>query len=153
MRKKYSKSSANYLTAKADFFSSNADFLNKAIKQNKFYATQPKREFCKICEASLPPSVDFVSHGVGYIFCDDCRHLNGIYEDTKAFVTDLYMSDEGIEYASNYIDEQFEKRAVDVYLPKVDFLINTLPSKTNEILDVGCGSGYFVYAALLRNIR
>ena len=153
MNKKYSKSSAHYLTTKADFFSANADFLNKALKHNKFYSTQPKREFCKLCGANLPASVDFVSHGVGYIFCDDCSHLNGVYEDTKAFVEDLYMSDAGVEYASNYIDEQFEKRTVDIYLPKVDFLINTLPLKTNEIFDVGCGSGYFVYAALLRNLK
>ena len=91
---------------------------------------------------------------MGYIFCNDCNHLNGIYEDTKAYVEDLYMSDAGVKKcASNYIDEQFEKRAVDVYLPKVDFLINTLPPKLNDILDVGCGSGYFVYAALLRNLN
>ena len=153
MNKKYSKSSAHYLKTKADFFSANADFLNKDIKQKKFYSTQPKREFCKLCGANLPASVDFVSHGVGYVFCDDCSHLNGIYEDTKAFVEDLYISDKGVEYASNYIDEQFEKRAVDIYLPKVDFLINTLPPKTNAILDVGCGSGYFVFAALLRNLK
>jgi len=153
MNKKYSKSSAHYLTNKADFFSANADFLNKAIKQNKFYSTQPKRELCKLCRANLPASVDFVSHKVGYIFCDNCSHLNGIYEDTRAFVEDLYMTDAGVEYASNYIDEKFEKRAVDIYLPKVDFLINTLPPKTNEIFDVGCGSGYFVYAALLRNLK
>jgi len=153
MNQKYSKSSAYYLKTKADFFSANADFLNKAVKQNKFYSTQPKREFCKLCGANLPASVDFVSHGVGYVFCDDCSHLNGIYEDTKAFVEDLYMSDAGVEYSANYIDEQFEKRAVDIYLPKVDFLINTLPPQTNKILDVGCGSGYFVYAALLRNLK
>lgn len=153
MKKKYSKSSAHYLTTKADFFSKNADFLNKAIKQNKLYSSQPKREFCKLCGVNLPASVDFVSHGVGYVFCDDCSHLNGIYEDTKAYVEDLYMLDAGVEYASNYIDKQFEKRAVDIYLPKVDFLINTLPSKTNKILDVGCGGGYFVFAALLRNLK
>ena len=153
MKKKYSKSSAFYLSTKSDFFSANENLLNKALKHNKFYSSQPKRKCCKLCRANLPANVDFISHGVEYIFCDDCNHLNGIYEDTKAYVEDLYMSDAGVEYASNYIDEQFEKRAVDIYLPKVDFLVNTLPPKSNNILDVGCGSGYFVYAALLRNLK
>ena len=153
MKKKYSKPSAFYLQTKADFFSANANLLNKALKQNKFYSTQPKRECCKLCGANLRANVDFVSHGVGYVFCDDCNHLNGMYEDTKAFVEDLYISDDGSEYSENYIDEHFEKRTEDIYLPKVEFLLNTLPPKTNNILDVGCGSGYFVYAALLRNLK
>jgi SAM-dependent methyltransferase len=153
MKKKYSKSSTFYLPTKSDFFSANADLLNKALKQNKFYSTQPKRDLCKLCGANIQASVDFVSHGVGYVFCDDCNHLNGIYEDTKTFVENLYMSDAGVEYASNYIDEHFEKRVEDIYLPKVDFLVNTLPPKVNNILDVGCGSGYFVYAALIRNLK
>ena len=153
MNKKYSKSSNFYLSTKSDFFSANDDLLNKALKQNQFYSSQPKRECCKLCQARLPESVDFISHGVGYVFCDDCNHLNGIYEDTQAFVDDLYVSDAGVEYASNYLDEKFEKRAVDIYLPKVDFLVNTLPPKLNKILDIGCGSGYFVYAALLRNLK
>ena len=135
------------------FFSANTDLLNKAINQNKLYSTQPKREFCKLCEASLQASVDFFSHGVGYVFCDDCNHLNGIYEDTKAFIEDIYISDAGAQYAAHYIDEHFEERAKDIYLPKVEFLLNTLPSTTNKILDVGCGGGYFVYAALLREIE
>jgi len=152
MNKKYSKSSAFYLKTKSNFFSANAELLNKALNQNKCYATQPKRECCKLCGASLQTNVDFVSHGVNYVFCDDCNHLNGIYEDTKAFVENLYISDSGAEYSANYIDEHFEKRVEEIYLPKVEFLLNTLPSITN-ILDVGCGSGYFVYAALLRNIK
>lgn len=153
MNRKYSKSSAFYLSTKSDFFSANEDLLNKALNQNKVYSSQPKRERCKLCRTILPVDVDFISHRVGYIFCDDCNHLNGIYEDTKAYVENLYISDSGVEYASNYIDEQFEKRAVDIYVPKVDFLVNNLPPKTNKILDVGCGSGYFVYAALFRNLE
>jgi SAM-dependent methyltransferase len=97
--------------------------------------------------------VDFSSHGVGYVFCEKCNHLNGIYEDTKSFIEEMYMSDDGKEYASTYIDESFEKRAIEIYLPKVDFLITTLPPKLNKILDIGCGSGYFVLASLLRKLQ
>lgn len=152
MYKKYSKSSSFYLSTKSDFFSANGELLNKALEHNQFYSSQPKRECCKLCQAILPESIDFISHGVEYVFCNNCNHLNGIYEDSKAYVENLYMSDAGIEYSSNYIDENFKKRADDIYLPKVDFLINTLP-KLNNILDVGCGSGYFVYAAIDRKLK
>jgi len=153
MIKKYSKSSEFYLSSKSDFFSSNDDLLKKAVEKNALYLKQPKRVCCKLCQASLPAVTDFTSHDVEYVFCTNCNHLNGIYEDTQDFVEHLYMSDSGKEYASNYLDKNFEKRAIEVYLPKVDFLMTTLPPKTNKILDVGCGSGYFVHAALLRNLE
>jgi SAM-dependent methyltransferase len=151
--KKYSKSSDFYLSAKADFFSSNNELLKKAVENNRLYSHQPKRVCCKLCQSTLSENVDFLSHGVGYVFCEKCNHLNGIYDDSKSFVEHLYMLDSGKEYASNYLDENFEKRVVEVYLPKVDFLKTTLPPKLNKILDVGCGSGYFVHAALLRNLE
>ncbi|MCC9625985.1 class I SAM-dependent methyltransferase [Thalassospira sp. MA62] len=153
MIKKYSKSSGFYLSTKSDFFSSNDEMLKRELEHNQFYSSQPKRKSCKLCKDTLPKSVDFSSHGVEYVFCNNCNHLNGIYEDTQAFVEHLYMVDDGVEYASNYLDENFEKRAVKVYLPKVDFLVSVLPPKLDKILDVGCGSGYFVYAALLRNLK
>ena len=151
--KKYSKSSAFYSNIKADFFSNNNDLLEKAVGQNQLYSNQPKMVCCKLCQATLMEEVDFSSHGVGYVFCQKCNHLNGIYEDTKFFIEKMYMSDDGKEYANNYIDENFEKRAIEIYLPKVDFLVTTLPPKLNKILDIGCGSGYFVFASLLRNLQ
>jgi len=57
-----------------------------------------------------------------------------------------------MRYSYDYIDKDFYKRTIDIYLPKVDFLIASLPPKKYEILDVGCGSGYFVQAALLRSL-
>ena len=153
MIKKYSKSSTFYLSTKKDFFSNNDELLRNRLEHNRFYCAQPKRGCCKLCQVSLSKNIDFISHGVEYVFCNNCNHLNGVYDDTKAFVEHLYMSDDGTEYASNYLDENFEKRAIDIYLPKVDFLVNTLPPKLDKILDIGCGSGYFVYAALLRNLK
>lgn len=153
MIKKYSKPSAFYLSSKSDFFLNNDNLLKKALELNQLYSSQPKRDFCKLCKAKLPKSIDFFSHGVGYCFCDKCNHLNGVYDDTKSFVESLYISDEGKKYASNYKDENFEKRTVDIYLPKVDFLLDVLPTTINKLLDVGCGSGYFVYAAFLRNLN
>jgi hypothetical protein len=150
---KYSKSSSFYLSTKKDFFTANQEFLEKSIKQNNLYASQPKRDLCKICETPLPSSLDFHSHDVDYVFCPKCSHLNGKFEDTQAFIEKLYISDAGSDYSNNYIDKDFHKRTTDIYIPKVDFLITSLPPKKYEILDVGCGSGYFVLAALLRNLN
>jgi SAM-dependent methyltransferase len=74
------------------------------------------------------------------------------FDDTKSFIEKLYISEDGAEYSLNYIDEDFLQRTNDIYVPKVDFLISSLPPKKYEILDVGCGSGYFVCASLLRNL-
>ncbi len=153
MIKKYSKASTFYLSTKQDFFSSNKDFLKDAVLKNKLYSNQPKRSSCKLCQASLTKKIDFYSHGVEYVFCEKCSHLNGIYEDSQSFVEKIYIDESGKEYASNYLDINFDKRASEVYLPKVDFLLTILPNKINKLLDVGSGSGYFVYAALLRNIE
>lgn len=149
---KYSKSSSFYLSTKKDFFTANQELLEKSIKQNTLYASQPKRDLCKVCESPLPNSLDFHSHGVDYVFCSKCSHLNGKFEDTQEFIEKLYISDAGSDYSNNYIDKDFHKRTTDIYIPKVDFLIASLPPKKYEILDVGCGSGYFVLAALLRNL-
>ena len=150
---KYSKSSDFYLQTKKDFFSENDSLLLESVKQNQLYASQPKRESCKICENTLPDTTDFNSHGVDYVFCGECNHLNGKFIDTEDFYLKLYTSAGGVEYNSGgYIDSNFHQRTLDIYIPKVDFLISALPSKNYQILDVGCGGGYFVYAALLRNL-
>ena len=149
--KKYSKSSSFYLKTKQDFFSSNEALLHKSHVQNDLYASQPKRQICKICQSTLPHSVDFHSHNVDYVFCEVCSHLNGCFEDTQSFVENLYLEDD-IDYAKYYKDDNYLQRTTDIYIPKVDFLVKTLPPKKYEILDAGCGSGYFVFASLLNNI-
>jgi SAM-dependent methyltransferase len=150
---KYSKSSNFYLQTKKDFFSENDSLLSESKKQNQLYASQPSRITCKICDNELPKAVDFNSHGIDYIFCMECNHLNGKFIDTEDFYNKLYTFSGGIEYnSSGYIDDKFHQRTIDIYIPKVDFLINVLPPKKYQILDIGCGGGYFVYAALLRNL-
>lgn len=151
-RVKYSKSSSFYFSLKKNFFTDNQELLEKSIKHNRLYTKQPKRELCKVCESSLPKSIDLHSHGVDYVFCSNCSHLNGTFEDTQEFIEELYVSNVGSDYASNYIDKDFYKRTKDIYIPKVDFLMSSLPPEKYEILDVGCGSGHFVAAALLREL-
>ena len=153
IKKKYSKNfSKFYIDTKSNFFFNNDILLKKAQKQNKIYSNQPIRRSCKICGKKGLFEKDLITHKIYYSFCKNCNHLNGEYEDTETFVKNIYISDSGLNYSKNYIDKDFHKRSIDIYLPKLNFLISTLPKKKFTILDVGCGSGYFVYASLLKNI-
>jgi SAM-dependent methyltransferase len=152
VRYKYSKSSAFYLSTKKDFFSDNDVLLERASRHNELYASQPARTHCKLCNSRLPQATDFASHGVGYTFCADCLHLNGNFEDTSSFIEQLYIADAGREYSNNYIDADFVRRTRDIYIPKIDFLLENIAPGEHRLLDVGCGGGYLVYAALERNL-
>lgn len=150
---KYSKSSAFYSNTKKSFFSENDRLLQNSINQNKLYASQPYRKGCKLCNSELPQRADFCQHGVDYLFCGVCDHLNGRFDDTKDFVEKMYSSDKGSEYAVNYIDQNFNKRTQDIYIPKVDFLLENITPGAHKLLDVGCGSGYFVLASMQKEIE
>lgn len=149
---RYTKSSSFYLDTKRDFFLENRQLLQKAGEQNRLYASQPPRQRCKLCQHAMPKAPDFRSHGVPYGFCPGCGHLNGWFEETPAFVESLYVAAGGRDYATSYIDSDFAKRTLDIYLPKVDFMLSALSSGTRRLLDVGCGSGYFVLACQQRGL-
>jgi len=145
---KYSKSSNFYIETKKDFFSKNSKLLNRVKNYNSIYSSQPLRKQCKLCKTKLLKQRDLTSHGVDYKFCPNCFHLNGNFEETEEFIKNLYLLD-GTEYSSNYIDENFPKRAKDIYAPKLNFLLESIELKNKQLLDVGCGSGYFVYSSIV----
>jgi SAM-dependent methyltransferase len=149
----YSKSSAHYLSANKDYFLSNDGLLDEALAQNRQYAAQPRRSQCKVCASPLGPQPDFAQHGVEYGFCPSCGHLNGLHEDTQAFVEALYIEGEGTDYGRQLLDANFTRRADSVYSPKAEFLLANLPDRQVEVLDVGCGGGHFVYALLEAGVK
>jgi len=142
--RKYSKSSEFYFKVKGDYFENNSVHKNKAISQNQLYAQQPRRLKCKCCSEVLPKTIDIHQHGIDYVFCTECNHMNGVHEDTINFVEAIYLNSDGEMYANEYYDENYLSRVYDIYLPKVKFLTDTLGRKAKSVLDIGCGSGYFV---------
>lgn len=151
---KYSKSSAFYRSTKSSFFDENEKHLDNARRINALYLSQPLRTACKLCDVGLPKKGDFTSHGVGYVFCTSCGHLNGLHQDTLDFVDKLYVSQGGSSYSTNYVDTAYYDRMKDIYLPKFDFLMSSLPPDPERtFLDAGCGAGYFVAAGLARNAK
>ncbi len=150
--RRYSKRSSFYIETKQDFFNQNDELLASAKEKNSFYAAQPMRDECKICQTALHEDIDLKQHGISYSFCSQCDHLNGRFDDTEQFTKVIYASEDGKDYAAAYIDQNFEKRVEDIYLPKVDFLLEELDLKNIKLLDVGCGGGYFVHACRQRGI-
>jgi 2-polyprenyl-3-methyl-5-hydroxy-6-metoxy-1,4-benzoquinol methylase len=146
MKLRYSKNSNFYKNLKGSFFEKNETLLNTAIAQNKVYISQPHRSSCKICGSKLPLELDFSSHGVDYVFCSNCTHLNGLRDDTLEYVNQLYINDSGDNYSKNYVDSEYEKRLSKIYVPKAEFLSENMPLNKFSVLDVGCGAGYFVGA-------
>lgn len=148
----YSKSSENYFRLKRDYVRSNQSLLADAVRQNHLYTDQIKRMHCKLCGTPLSQDVDFTSHNVQYVFCKNCGHLNGCFDDTQEFANSLYIIDNDSEYSFCYTANDYDDQCVNIYAPKSSFLTDNLPAGDHKILDVGCGSGYFVYAALKQGL-
>ena len=95
------------------------------------------------------------------MICPDCGHLNGGHEDTDAFVAQLYTNSDSKGLASDYRVEDVEtyrRRVADIYLPKIDFLMEALHEEglspdEMSYADLGAGSGYLVQAFLSREIE
>ncbi len=111
-------------------------------------SSQPKRTVCKICESPL--SAPFLkSHGLNYIKCEKCGHLNSEFEDTDDFADRVYVQD---DYSRNYSEaekEQYMSRRDLIYIPKAEFLRDCLEkeglsAEDMNVLDIGAGCGYFV---------
>lgn len=126
--------------------------LEKALKANAAYISQAAREECKVCLAALPQDGGFSSHGVEYVKCAECQHLNGRYQDGETFWSQMYTG-ASRDYSELYLGSDFEERVREIYSPKLDFLLEVIPGgELDSILDIGCGAGFFVEAALERGV-
>lgn len=149
--KKYSKPLGNLNSLKRNFFENNDGMLKMADGMADILLSQPPRTVCKICGASLPDKL-YTNHRIGYIECTQCGHLNSECEDTDDFASKVYIED---DYSKNYSaadKEGYLNRMNMIYVPKAEFLSESLASEglgiqDIDILDIGAGCGYFVSAA------
>ncbi|MBQ7563230.1 MAG: methyltransferase domain-containing protein [Lachnospiraceae bacterium] len=163
--KKFGKRFGNLNSFKTSFFENNDGMLRMADGMAEILSAQPLRKTCKICgnplsAESRPASAGRIpdetlrikSHGLSYIRCEVCGHLNSEHEDTDDFANKVYVED---DYAKNYSEadkEQYQKRCELIYIPKAEFLRDSLnkegiSAESADILDIGAGCGYFVTAA------
>ncbi|MCW5753059.1 MAG: class I SAM-dependent methyltransferase, partial [Alphaproteobacteria bacterium] len=151
---RYGKSSDSILSLKSSFLENNDALREQLLAIGRLYAAQPRRKRCKICHSELAREPDFRKHGVGYVFCGRCGHLNGQHEDTEAFCAAVYTDDGGRSYAANYAAPDraaYRKRVTGIYRPKAEFLSEALTSlgerpEALTYMDLGAGAGYFVAA-------
>lgn len=143
----------NVMGLKQAFFDQNDGLLANQLRINAIYARQPVRHRCKLCDSSLPEDGGFTKHGVAYVQCPSCQHLNGRHEETEGFCAAVYGADGGADYARNYSSEDAEKyrdRVNQIYVPKAKFLLDALAAQgatlRDGVSDFGAGSGYFVAA-------
>ena len=176
--KKYGKSFGDLNSLKQNFFNNNDGMLKMADGMADILNSQPLRQNCKICGTALKYSADtgcdrkdknaceqsktvsekgekgygnciVHSHGIDYIVCPECGHLNSAHEDTDDFASKVYVED---DYSKNYSmkdKESYDRRMNMIYVPKAGFLIESLKKDgIEEIkdLDIGAGCGYFVAA-------
>ena len=158
---RYGKSSTSLLIQKTSFFEEDELHVKKQRKVAGIYVREQKRERCKMCDAKFRAGPDFVKDGIGYIVCDVCHHLNGIYEDTDEFCQALYTADSGEEYAETYQVENkdwYEYRVASIYLPKAEFFYTSLLDSNIDphglsYMDFGAGSGFMVSALKKLGLR
>tara|TARA_B100001093_G_scaffold512017_1_gene581089 strand:+ start:2995 stop:4041 length:1047 start_codon:yes stop_codon:yes gene_type:complete len=143
---KFGKSFKDIEAIKKNFFRENNNLLKSQDKINKIYQAQPKRTKCKACNLKLNgPS--FLNHGIKYIECNKCTHVNGYHQDNTLFSEKIYVT-ENKQYAKTYHEtnlKKFKIRQKNIYDPKALFLKNCFKNpKKIKVLDVGAGSGYFI---------
>lgn len=151
INKKYGKPLGNLIGIKQDFFNNNDANLAMADDMADALLLQPKRTVCKMCNSVLDGEIILKSHKMGYYLCKKCHHLNSEHEDTDAFAQKVYITD---NYANNYTAadiEKYENRLDSIYIPKAQFLIDSLAKDGIDVADIkllddGAGSGYFVRA-------
>lgn len=143
---KFGKKYQDLFKIKKNFTKENDLLLSKQKKIAKLYSKQPFRTLCKACNKKLIGNY-FLNHGIKYIQCKNCSHLNGVYQDTIKFSDEIYLSG-SVNYSKNYKSSDLKNfifRQKKIYDPKANFLKKILKLQKNiKILDFGCGSGYFV---------
>ena len=130
----------------------NINELNKRKKFVTLYNKGQKNYNCIICGCKLSKNKDFEFHKINYFFCTKCHHLNGSRKLNNKKLHQIYKAKslKSSIYYKNY-SKKYNKRAKEIYKPKLDFLKKIL--KKPNILDFGCGAGHFISACNKENVN
>lgn len=142
------------LSLKVNLTEGFSDKVNK-IRQSReaVYKHQEKLERvteCPVCShVSEDARKDLNIYGAQYVICNNCSHYFVLYRPTEGQSKNFYA--QSTEYQSTYTDKRsLETRVNQVAIPKAKYIIQQYERKygrkPKSILDVGAGSGHFVYA-------
>jgi len=105
---------------------------------------------CPVCGYPSDSAKEILNiYGAIYYQCRKCFHYYLLYRPTEQYLNEFYKNN--IEYQSTYADKRTLKTRVEqVVIPKVKYVIQQYEriygKPPRSIIDVGAGSGHFVYA-------
>ena len=152
MTQRYGKSMADVFSVKKSLFEENDTLLNNAKKIEELYRQQPRRMQCKVCTEKVGGGeVYFTNRGTDFFICERCGHLNGAHEDDLDWSKTLYESGLFGDFYRDYDKVKFILRMDTIYMPKVQFLLNSLdrlgvPPDSVKYIEVGAGAGHLTCA-------
>lgn len=112
---------------------------------------------CPICNEKIDNMVKvFDVYGAQYYQCNNCSHCFIINRPNKKSLDKFYSYNK--KYQSVYTDKsKLKVRVNEVAHPKAEYVINQYENKYGKkptsILDIGAGSGHFVYACRQLGIK
>jgi hypothetical protein len=125
--------------------------INK-VKQTRtvIFRHNHKIERCPICNDFSICSTSILNvYGAIYVKCKTCSHCYIINPPKKKELDKFYAGN--AQYQNTYADkEKLEDRVNQVVIPKLEYVIDMYKKQFGRepcsILDIGAGSGHFVYA-------
>jgi 2-polyprenyl-3-methyl-5-hydroxy-6-metoxy-1,4-benzoquinol methylase len=132
---------------------------SKHAQQRSYFFSNADLEcisICPICKDKGPFDNVFNVYGASYNQCKHCLHWFVATRPTQKYLD--YFYSKNLEYQSIYVDKALRDERVEIInIPKAQWIINLFEKiynrKPNGILDVGAGSGHFVYACKKLGMR
>ena len=120
----------------------------------------PVRKRCICCAESLQ-GTRFDHHGVGFIECHQCGHIQTANQPSLGYPHDVFY---GVSYSNVYpelSEQEYCSRRDRIYRPKLDWILSTMLAigypETGVLrkkwVEIGSGAGYFLSAANERGVR
>lgn len=121
--------------------------------RGKIYSDKANLEGVKVCPICGNPSNTSKQvlniHGAIYVCCQKCFHYYILFKPTDKFLDNFYRTSK--EYQSTYADKKTQASRLEwISIPKAKYVLAQYQKRygrmPKKILDIGAGSGHFVYA-------